>query len=268
MNSTLKEHLFAENKTGDSSTDLWKFEMTRTIAVLYNSGGGILRVGVEDDGNVSGVKKAQDYATDKSELANTLHHYLDLVPPFETVEKDGYVEISVREGVLFPSILRTELERPPDPRRPGDSPKKYPLGTVFVRRMNGRQPSSEPPQTRSDWQTALHDWESNRGVSVQGPLLAQFCLVINEWNPFAHGGNTEVTIWKAHCIADAAGMMGRSKLRDGLKKIIQKMKSSPAQPQVNEDRNQAGANYKKSICDEVEQLCHELGLAVETPLGR
>src|ERR1039457_2984197 len=164
MNLNLKEHLFAENKTGASGTPLWKFEMTRTVAALYNSGGGILRAGVEDDGTISGVKKTQDYAADKGELANTLHHYLDLVPPFESVEKDGYVEIVISEGVLFPSILRTQLEHPSDPNR------KYSPGTVFVRRMNGPQPSSEPPQTRSDWQTALHDWESNRGVTVQGPL--------------------------------------------------------------------------------------------------
>ena len=79
MDLTLKEHLFAENKTGISGSELWKFEMTRTIAALYNSGGGILRVGVEDDGTISGVRKPQDYAADKSELAKTLGEHLDFV---------------------------------------------------------------------------------------------------------------------------------------------------------------------------------------------
>src|ERR1039457_6410872 len=126
MNLNLKEHLFAENKTGDSGTELWKFEMTRTIAALYNSGGGILRAGVEDDGTVSGVKKVQDYGADKSELAKTLHEHLDFVPPFESVETNGYVEIIVGEGVLFPSILRKEL-------------KSVSENSIFSRRRRGNE---------------------------------------------------------------------------------------------------------------------------------
>jgi hypothetical protein len=262
MKLSLTEHIFAENKTGQSDTLSWKFEMTRTIAALYNSGGGILRVGVDDNGTVSGVSKPHDYSADKSVLTKTLDHYLDPVPPFESFEKDGYVEINIREGVTSPSILKTELERPNDS-------KKFSKGTVFIRRINGGQPSSEPPQTRSDWQTALHLWETNRGVVLQGPLLAQFCLVINEWDPFPDAGftNTGVTVWKAHCIADAAGTLGRDKLKDGLKKIIQKMRPATDLPAFTQNRNQAGADYKQPFLTEVEQLCQELGLSVSR-LGR
>src|SRR6266487_3373730 len=47
----VKEELKTENKTVRPSDPLWDWEMTRTIAALYNYGGGILRAGVDDNGN-------------------------------------------------------------------------------------------------------------------------------------------------------------------------------------------------------------------------
>jgi len=258
VNLNLKEQLFAENKLDQPGSARWTWEMTRTIAALYNSGGGILRVGVDDNGNPIGLINPQDYSADKSPLASVLHRYLDPVPPYDPRDKGQYVEIVVREGVTSPSILREELV---EPQKPKDrrQPKKYPVGTVFIRRMNGSQPSSEPLRTRSDWQTALNLWEANRGVTLQGPLIAQFCLVVNKWNPFDRH-NTELTVWETLCIADAAETLGREELRAGLKAIIGRMRPSPTQPPAGSDKNQAGADYKKPFLDEVRQLCDQLGL--------
>ena len=252
MNLNHKEHLFAENKIGQPRAPLWDWEMTRTIAAMYNSGGGILRVGVDDHGNPVGVKQPEAYAADKSPLTEVLHKFLDPVPPFEPLTKANHVEILIHEGVTSPSILHKEIAHPHDAK------KKHAEGTVFIRRMNGPQPSSEPPQNRSDWQTVLHLWETNRGVTLQGPLVAQFCLIINKWNPFDRR-NTQLTVWEALCIADVAETLEREQLQVRLRAIVNRMRpSSP--PPAGSDVNQAGANYKKPFVDEVKRLCGDLGL--------
>src|SRR6266516_3764620 len=86
MKLNLKEHLFAENKIGKPGDLLWGWEMTRTIAALYNSGCGTLRVGVDKNGNPIGISDPQDYSADKSPLAHVLHRYLDPVPPFDPID--------------------------------------------------------------------------------------------------------------------------------------------------------------------------------------
>src|SRR6267142_6187176 len=101
MNLDLKEQLFAENKIGQPKTASWDWEMTRTIAALYNSGGGILRVGVDDNGMPTGFHDPHDYAADKSPLMVLLHRNLESVPPFEPSEDKThhFVTIAVKGGV-------------------------------------------------------------------------------------------------------------------------------------------------------------------------
>jgi hypothetical protein len=257
MNLIFREQQFVENKIGDSSSPFWEFEMVRTIAALFNSGGGTLRVGVDDHGNRVGVKEPLDYAADKSPLARVLHKYLDPVPPFDPIPTDSVIEVVVRDGVTSPCVLQRVLV---EPKHPNDQtpPKKFPVGSVFVRRMNGAQVSSELPQNRSDWQTVLHLWEANRGITIQGQLIIQFCLLLNQWNPF-DPQNTEITLWQAYCLAGVAGPLGRKKLEGGLKAIIDDMHLSSKRPS-RQEQNREGSDYKQPFVRRLEQLCQELGL--------
>ncbi len=261
MSVDLREQLLAENKVGKPGSKTWCWDMTRTVASLFNSGGGVLRVCVDDKGRSLGVADPEAYAADKSPLAKALHEYLDPVPAFEPSTKSGHVEIRVECGATSPCILRKVLEDPHNPQR------KYPRGTVFIRRMNGPQASSEPPQDRSDWQTVLHLWEANRGVTLQGPLLGQFCLVINKWDPF-DPANTRNTQWELNCIADVAETIGRVKLHAGLKEIVKDVRPSPPRPSPTQDFCQAGADFKRPLLKRVERLCHDLGMLGLTRLAR
>jgi hypothetical protein len=267
MNSTLKENIFAENKlVKPNDPQSWDWEMTRTIAALYNSGGGILRTGVDDSGNAVGFNNLSDYEPDKSPLAATLAKYLTPVPPFKpTLKNDSgkdYVEVRVSKGVTFPVVVKERLVEPPDLRNPKHRSQEYGEGTVFARVMNHKQVSSQPPQNPSDWQTVLQLWETNRGATVQGPLVAQFCLVINKWNPF-DPGDTGVKRWEAKCVADTAKTLGREKLWTGLISIWKQMQLSTKPPSLDQAiKDQEGSDYKQPLLREVEQLCQELGLTL------
>ena len=257
MNSTLKESIFAENKTVKPGNPRWAWDMTKAIAALYNSGGGILRAGVDDKGTAIGFDNLSDYEPDKSPLAKTLAEYLAPVPPFfkPTLKNDSgknYVEVSVGKGVTFPVVLKKRLEEPSgNPKHLG---QKYGEGTVFARVMNSDQVSSQPPQNPSDWQTLLHLWETNRGATVQGPLVAQFCLVINKWDPFNEADTVEKR-WEAKCVADTAQVLGREELWTGLKQICGNMNSSK-QPTSSDQalKDRQGSDYKQPLLSDIKQI--------------
>ncbi len=271
MNSTLKEDISAENKQVKPGDPRWALEMTIAIAALYNSGGGILRVGVDDNGNALGFSNLSDYEPDKSPLTDTLAKHLFPIPHFKSTAKidsgKDYIEIRVSKGVTFPVVLKERLEEPPDSRNPKHNPQKYEVGTVFARMMNHKQVSSQPPQDSRNWQTVLQLWETNRGATVQGPLVAQFCLVINKWDPF-NPSDTGEKRWEAKCVADTAKTLGREKLWSGLIRIWKQMQFSTKTPSSDQPiRDQEGSDYKQPLLREVEQLCEELGLAVKGGLG-
>lgn len=251
----LTETLLIENKETGFGSDLWAWDMVRTVAALFNSGGGTLRVGVNDDGTaVTGIKNPANFSADGGELAKILHAHLDPVPPFDSKPMDGYVEITVREGATFPSILRAPLEHPQNKDR------KYPIGTILMRKMNGPRPSSESPKTRSDWQSLLHLWETNRGVTIQGQVIVQFATLVNQWNPFEPGGNTKFIKWQGKCLADVAGPLGRPKLHQGLTAILQNMQPLHMAAKFDQAQDQQGGDYKQPIAQQLKQLCEDLGL--------
>jgi hypothetical protein len=255
----IREALKRENKIVKPGDPSWDWEMTRTIAALYNYGGGVLRAGIDDHGKPVGFTNTQDYQPDKSALTSTLGKSLTRVPPFcAPTQMDGYIEVRVKSGVTFPVILKKLLEEP-NPKNPNR--KKYLPGTVFTRAMEGNgQVSSRPPQNTEDWQTLLHLWEMNRGVTIQGTLVAQFCLVINKWDPF-NLADTGLGKWEAKCVADTAKTLGRDKLWDGLVKIWEKMQSSTEIPSLDAAiRDRQGSDYKQPLLAEVKQLCKALDL--------
>ena len=254
MKRNLTETLSKENKVTKVSEQSWAWEMVRSAAALYNSGGGTLRIGVEDDGTIIGGHVLSDYLPDHGKLAKILDKHLDIVPPFGSREIDNYIKVDFRSGVTAPSILKTALKHP---RNPCD---KYAYGTVFIRRMNGSQPSSEPPKTRSDWLTALHLWETNRGVTIQGQIIVQFVVHVNEWNPF-DVSNTTVTHWKAKCLADVAKTLGRAKLADRLIQIVSEIKAATNDPKSQNNLDQEGSNYKQPIVEMLARLCIDLELS-------
>jgi hypothetical protein len=264
MNSTLTEDIRAENKLVKPNDQRWEWDMIRTIAALYNSGGGILRVGVDDHGNAQGFSNLADYEPDKSQLAATLAKYLTPVPPFKPTLKNesgkDYVEVHVSKGAMFPVILRKRLAEPStNPKHCG---QEYGEGTVFIRLMNHKQVSSEPPRNPSDWQTVFQLWETNRGATVQGPLVAQFCLVINKWNPF-DPSDTKVKRWEAKCVADTAKTLGREELWTGLKSICEQIRLSRRTPSSDEAiKDQEGSDEKQPVLHKVKLLCQKLGLTL------
>ncbi len=263
MSLNLNETLRDENKTVRPGDPLWEWDMVRTVAALFNFGGGTLRAGVDNSGNAVGFNNLSDYEPDKGELAKTLAKYLTRVPYFfNPTQKTGYIEVRVSDGVTFPVILKENLVKPSH-----TNPKEYVKGTVFTRTMDGPQVCSRPPQTAEDWQTMLHVWETNRGVTVQGPLVAQFCLVINRWDPF-NPSDTDMKKWEAKCVADTAQTLGREKLWTGLISIWKQMQLSTRTPSLNPAvKDQEGSIYKQPLLREVEQLCQKLGLSVKGGLG-
>lgn len=253
--NALTETLWSENKTTKpADVPAWTWNMVRTSAALYNCGGGLLRIGVEDDGKVTGGQNLADYLADHSAFAGLLHDYLDAPPPFESREIDGYIEIAFSRGATTPAILRKALDHPKNPKC------RHDIGTVFMRKMNGAQPSSEPPKTRSDWLKVLHLWETNRGVTLQGQIIVQFTLLVNQWNPFDEG-NTAGTRWRAKCLADVATPLGRKKLAAGLSAIVDSMKFIAAGPKSAATQDQEGSDYKQPIADAIAKLCVELDLS-------
>ncbi len=76
----INEELRIENKSVKPGDPLWNWDMTRTIAALYNYGGGILRAGVDNHGNSLGFTNTQDFEPDKSTLVDTLAGFLTPVP--------------------------------------------------------------------------------------------------------------------------------------------------------------------------------------------
>lgn len=258
----INEELRIENKSVKPDDPLWEWDMIRTIAALYNYGGGILRAGVDNQGNSIGFTNTQDFEPDKGALVDTLAGFLTPVPTLSSpIQQNGFIEVRVNGGATFPVILKKMLEEP-NPQNPNR--KRYLPGTVFTRRMNNKQVSSEPPQTPNDWQTLLHLWETNRGVTIQGTLVAQFCLVINKWDPF-NSSDTGVKKWEAKCVADTAKTLGRDKLWSGLIKIWERMQSSTQMPSPDDViKDKQGSDYKQPLLDDVKQLCRELDL---TPIG-
>jgi hypothetical protein len=253
--NNLTATLWSENKTTKlADAERWTWNLVRTSAAIYNSGGGILRIGVEDDGKVTGGQDLADYLADHSPFAELLHDYLDVPPPFESREVGGYIEITIPRGVTSSAILRKPLDHPSNPKC------RYDIGTVFIRKMNGAQPSSEPPKTRSDWLKVLHLWETNRGVTLQGQIIFQFTLLVNQWNPF-DSGNTTVTRWMAKCLADVATPLGRAKRAAGLTAIVDEMKFFAAGPKSEATRDQEGSDYKQPIAAAIAKLCVDLDLS-------
>ena len=84
MTKYLTETLRAENKVTKVVDPTWNWDMVRSAAALYNSGGGILRIGINDNGTISGGHNPVDYLADHSVFAKTLHGFLDGIPPFES----------------------------------------------------------------------------------------------------------------------------------------------------------------------------------------
>jgi len=257
----LTENLSAENKRTQIGDVNWTWDIVRSAAALYNSGGGILRIGLDDNGNpVVPITNPEDYSADKSKLVTLLEKYLQPMPRFKSRLVDQYIEVEFQGGVTFPSILKEPIEKksPRETDAEKTNEKSYEVGTVLIRRMNGNQPSSESPRTMYEWQEHLNKWERNRGVVLQSPLLAQFSMLINMWDPF-NRENTKHTHWQAYCIADAAAMLGRATLERDLKLIISKIVLSTEPAPIGEsERNHAGAAYKQTVCREVSALCDRL----------
>lgn len=265
---TFKESLREELKVTQPGDPKWAWDMVRSAAALFNSGGGILRCGVDTNGEEVGVKNPADFLSEKSAFLTVLREHLQPVPPFRSNPQGNHIEIEFRSGVTSPSIISEVLEESPEAKHHKDKANKkasfqlYPVGTVLMRKVNGNEVSSEPPKTPYDWQQLLDLWERNRGVSTQGPLLAEFSVLINQWDPFNKEG-TKVTEWRAYCIADAAGMLGRFELQAGLRNIAQNIKPSLySRPSDEVERNKAGGDHKSEHCEQFRQLCIRLGLAL------
>jgi hypothetical protein len=93
--------------------------------------------------------------------------------------------------------------------------------------------------------------------------VAQFCLVINKWNPFDFD-DTKVKRWEAKCVADTAKTLGRNELWSGLVSIWEKMQILLETPSLDEAiKDKQGSDSKQSLLDEVNKLCRKLDL---TPL--
>jgi len=211
-------------------------------------------MGVDNHGIVKGGHLLKDYEPDNSELSGALSTHLELVPPFSACESHGFVEITIAGGVTIPTFLKADLV--------GTGDQRCRAGTVFVRQTNGKVLSSAPATKRIDWQKALHLWETNRGITIQGQIVVQFCLIVNEWNPFRHSGygNTDSTKHRCWCLADVADTLGRPKLRSGLCAIVEKMKEIPEPADFGPIQNKKGGEFKQYIVKDIKHLCVELDL--------
>lgn len=255
MHPYFPEAMHAENKmTPPKIKVLWTWEMVRAAAALYNSGGGLLRMGVNNKGIVERGHSLRDYEADGSLFAKALSDHLDQPPPFEPRETEyGFIEIRFLKGVTTPTFLKKMLL--------GTTPdKSCAAGTLFVRKIIGGKPSSASATERRDWQTALHLWETNRGVTVQGQIIVNFCLTFNQWNPFHPGGNTEATIHQCYCLADIAGTLERPALREGLVGIIHQMQPINERANFGADQNIRGGEYKQPGLQKIKDLCRTLDL--------
>lgn len=259
--SYFDEILSIENKTVPiTETAHWEWDVVRSAAAMYNTNGGLIRMGIDDSGKVIGGHDLKDYATDNSPFAKALSRYLDFPPPFLSVmDSAGYVEIQILSGVVAPTILRQPLEKFPGKKEIASC--RHGIGTMLIRAYDDGKPSSRTPRSRAEWQAILHIWELNKGTALQAQILFEFMLLINHWDPF-NPSHTRATRHQAKCVADTAKTFGRMELWEGLLEVVKSIAPAnvPA-PEDPNDRDMAGSDCKTRIAERINDLASNSVLA-------
>jgi ATP-dependent DNA helicase RecG len=78
----------------------WKDENLKTLSGFANTDGGVMKIGIKDDGTVVGVKDAKKLLV---EIPNTIYNKLGVIPDVDCVEDSGHDIITIMiEKLTYP----------------------------------------------------------------------------------------------------------------------------------------------------------------------
>ena len=85
----------------------WRDEYMKTLCAFSNTNGGILYIGIDDDGNIVGVKKVKELL---EKLPNKIRNSLGITPAIVLEGRDGEDVVKIEIGpseipVSFNGIL-------------------------------------------------------------------------------------------------------------------------------------------------------------------
>ncbi len=120
-------------------------EIIKDIVAMANSGGGVVIVGVSDDGSASGADLAPLKRLDSSHFGNLLHKYTE--SNFADVElheitRGNDPAIAIRVGPSATPLVFAQPGTYPDPTRPGRQKTAFGRGTVFFRHGSKSEPGT------------------------------------------------------------------------------------------------------------------------------
>ena len=106
-------------------------ETNKDIVAFANSSGGIVRIGVDDDGSIIGVQHPDDVMTQisgslKDSISPDIIPFVDIVPQF--IEGKFIINVTVQKGTKAPYYLRE---------------KGYKPSGVYVRKGSSSQPTTD-----------------------------------------------------------------------------------------------------------------------------
>lgn len=168
-------------------------EILKDIAAFANSGGGLILVGLKDDGTPSGADISGLQSVDPADLGNRIHKYTG--QHFAGVElleceKSGHEVCAIRVSAVRVPIVFTrvgEFELP-------DAKKKtvFALGTVYFRHGAKSEPGTSDDLRKfleGEIEVTRRSWLDGIAKVVEAPTVSRFAVLPAEGAPTGPAGS-------------------------------------------------------------------------------